>query len=105
MTDKIKTTVSIIDDEQIRLLNQKHRGQDYFTDVLSFEINEKDEHGHLVLGEIVINREQAARQAAELGHSTEEEIAFLTAHAMMHLQGIHHPEDAWSVLGTKPCQR
>ena len=90
MSEKIKATVSIVNDEQMQRLNAKYRSQDYLTDVLSFSVNEVAEDGALLLGEIVINRDQATRQAQELGHSPEEEIAFLTAHAMMHLQGVHH---------------
>ncbi|OGC59930.1 rRNA maturation RNase YbeY [candidate division WWE3 bacterium RIFCSPLOWO2_01_FULL_42_11] len=91
--DKVSASVSIVNDEQMQKLNKKYRSKDYFTDVLSFTINEKTPEGELLLGEIVINRDAAARQAIELGHSTEEEVAFLTAHAMMHLQGVHHEHD------------
>lgn len=91
--DKVSASVSIVNDAQMQELNKKYRSTDYLTDVLSFTINEKTPEGEFLLGEIVINRDQAARQAKELGHSTEEEIAFLTAHAMMHLQGVHHDHD------------
>lgn len=87
---KIKTTVALVNDEQMQKLNRQHRGEDYLTDVLSFSLNEQTQEGVILLGEIVIDKDQAERQAQELGHSAEEEIAFLTAHAMMHLQGIHH---------------
>lgn len=93
MTNQIKTTVAIVDDKHIKELNRKHRGKDYLTDVLSFSLNEPTDEGVTFLGEIIIDKDQAERQAQELGHSTEEEIAFLAAHAMMHLQGIHHPEE------------
>jgi len=93
MAKNIKTTISLINDEQMKKLNKKHRGKDYITDVLSFELNEETPGGYFLLGDIVINRDQAERQAKELGHTVEEEIAFLAAHAMMHLQGTHHNDD------------
>lgn len=70
----------------------KHRGLDHPTDVLSFEMSQKLPDGTLLMGDIVVDREQAARQAKELGHSVEEEIAFLVAHGALHLMGVHHEE-------------
>ena len=74
-------------------LNKKHRGIDYPTDVLSFEISEKLPDGTRIMGDIVVDGDYARRQAKELGHSVEEEIAFLVAHGAMHLMGVHHDED------------
>ena len=43
----------------------------------------------------MISVETAERQAAELGHSTEREIAFLAIHGTLHILGYDHmlPED------------
>jgi probable rRNA maturation factor len=43
-----------------------------------------------MFGDIVISLEQAEKQAAEFGHSFEREVAFLTAHSMLHLLGYDH---------------
>lgn len=89
--DKLNFTVSIVSDSQMKKLNQKHRGLKHSTDVLSFEIKEKLPNGEWV-GEVVVDQSYARRQARQLKHSYEEEVAFLVAHGVMHLMGVHHEE-------------
>ena len=80
------------------MLNREYREKDAATDVLSFPMYEADElpkggdaDGETVtLGDIVLSVERAAEQAAELGHSTEREIAFLCIHSTLHLLGYDH---------------
>ena len=55
-----------------------------------------DDEGNLdpdELGDIVISLERAKLQAEEYGHSIERELAFLTAHSMLHLFGYDHIEE------------
>ena len=42
---------------------------------------------------IVISMERAREQANEFGHSFLREVAFLTAHSMLHLLGYDHVDD------------
>ena len=86
-------SVSIVDDSEIKKLNKKYRKKDYATDVLSFNISEKREDGTLYLGDVIVNKDQAKRQAGEYGNSVEEEISELTAHGVLHLLGVHHDGD------------
>jgi probable rRNA maturation factor len=68
------------------------------TDVMSFPMDElrpgrdgeDPEEG--VLGDIVLCPSVAARQAAEAGHATEEELLLLTTHGILHLLGYDHAE-------------
>ncbi len=96
-------SVTIVDDEEIRAINKEHRNIDSPTDVLSFPMLEFDEDGEpvteydfdgeeIVLGDIVISMERAVAQAQSYGHSIKREIAFLTAHSMLHLLGYDHME-------------
>lgn len=99
-------SVTIVDNEEIREINNEHRGIDKATDVLSFPILEFDEDGNAIecdfdfsendtvmLGDIVISAERAMEQAKEFGHSFIREMAFLTVHSMLHLLGYDHVDD------------
>jgi probable rRNA maturation factor len=74
-----------VDDERMREMNLAYRGTDRPTDVLSFEA-ETDADGS-VSGEVIIAVPTAQRQAAEQGHSTDYEIAWLFAHGLLHVLG------------------
>lgn len=101
-----EVSVTIVDDDEIRLINKEHRDIDKSTDVLSFPMVEfvngeliSDEGDYdmdldeLMLGDIIISAQTAKRQAIEYGHSFEREVAFLTAHSCFHLLGYDHMED------------
>ena len=84
-------SVLITDNEEIHSLNAEYRQKDAPTDVLSFPLF--DEFGNLdyyELGDIVISLERAKTQAEEYNHSLKREVAFLTAHSMLHLLGYDH---------------
>ncbi len=94
-------SVTFTDNEQIRVINNEQRGIDKATDVLSFPMLEFDEDGtacadydtdgdYVILGDIVISLERAREQSEEYGHSFIREVAFLTAHSMLHLLGYDH---------------
>lgn len=93
-------SVSIVDNDEIRQINKQFREIDRATDVLSFpmltfakgEEPDRNENGEILLGDIIISLERAKEQAAEYGHSLQREIAFLTAHSMLHLLGYDHIE-------------
>ena len=98
MENDVEVSVTFVDDEGIRALNRKFRNLDKPTDVLSFPLLDYegeseepffDELCHN-LGDIVISLERAMAQANEFGHSFEREVAFLTAHSMLHLLGYDH---------------
>jgi probable rRNA maturation factor len=76
------------DDDNIRRLNKQYRGKDAVTDVLSFPSGEEG-----FLGDIAISLPRAFKQAKEYGHSEEREVAFLTAHSMLHLFGYGHDSE------------
>ncbi len=89
--EKINVSVLICDDEEIHRLNKEFRNIDKPTDVLSFPMYDEDgELDEEELGDIVISLERAKQQAEEYGHTLEREVAFLTAHSMLHLFGYDH---------------
>jgi probable rRNA maturation factor len=90
-------TLTIVPDGRMRALNREHRGVDSVTDVLSFPLTEPGGAGFVLppsepthLGDVVVALEQARRQAAEYGHGFERELAYLTAHGILHLLGYDH---------------
>lgn len=103
--------VVITDNDGIHQVNQEYRNIDRPTDVLSFPMieykeagnfdiideNNEDvfnpETGELVLGDIMISIEKVKEQALDYGHSELRELAFLTAHSMLHLFGYDHMEE------------
>lgn len=93
-----EVSVTFTDNEGIHELNSKYRGVDRPTDVLSFPLFDYDgtseeppvDEMMNMLGDIVISLEKAMEQAEQFGHSFEREVAFLTAHSMLHLLGYDH---------------
>ena len=47
----------------------------------------------VLLGDVVICREIAAKQAEEYGHSVEREEAYLLVHGLLHLLGYDHEDE------------
>ena len=88
-------TLSILltDDAQIQALNRVYRGFDKPTDVLSFDVHERDpETGCLYLGEIIISIPYASKQARKNGHPLLAEVQLLIVHGVLHLLGHDHAE-------------
>jgi len=95
-----KTEISVLftEDKFIRSLNNKYRGIDKSTDVLSFSLREgsvktPESESDKLLGDIIISVETAQRQADNLNHSTEKELTVLLIHGLLHLTGYADEED------------
>ena len=88
---RFEVNVTVCGDEYIHKLNKEYRGVDRPTDVLSFPMFEFDNPDQLtLLGDIVISRDTAYRQALEYGHRAKREFCFLAAHSALHLLGYDH---------------
>src|ERR1043165_6746096 len=85
--------VAFVSDRAMRELNRRWRGKQGTTDVLSFPAgqDEFEKVEGLMLGDVVISVEQAARQAEEHGLEFDEEVAQLILHGLLHLCG-YDPE-------------
>ena len=94
--DRAEVNILFVDSERIREENNRHRKVDSVTDVLSFPLGENGEYdtnpetGAKMLGDILICVSRAVEQAERFGHSFRREIAYLTAHSMLHLLGYDH---------------
>ncbi len=85
-------SVLVVDDEEIRSLNRDYLQRDKPTNVISFSMQEGIGGGvnPLMLGDVVISAETAARDAAEAGIPFESELHFLLLHGILHLLGYDH---------------
>jgi probable rRNA maturation factor len=106
----VEVELTICGDAEMERLNFDHMGERGPTDVLSFPLHEwsidgDGSHSHLaddgglgppgaplLLGDVVIDLDQAVRQAADGGWSVAEEIVLLAIHGMLHLLGHDHAE-------------
>lgn len=103
-------SVAIVSDAHVQRLNRRFRGVNTPTDVLSFPDTEargrrpgtggtrfagpRPPASDLCLGDIVIARGVARRQAREAGHSEMTEWRVLALHGLLHLMGYDHERDA-----------
>lgn len=89
--ETIELSVLLCNDEFIRQLNKDWRDEDHPTDVLSMSQHIPElKLPILMLGDIVISVETAARQAEERGHTLLDEIRILLVHGLLHLLGFDH---------------
>jgi probable rRNA maturation factor len=98
--------VALVSDRRVRALNRTYRRKDYATDVLSFgeplalspqpsalSSSRSFLSPQPFLGEIVIARGVARRQAREARHSERTELRVLALHGLLHLLGYDHERD------------
>ena len=86
-------SVLLVDDRSIRDLNRDFRQIDRPTDVLSFPSGDyplAEGDDYLYVGDMALSLERARKQAEEYGHTYEREVAFLTAHSVLHCLGYDH---------------
>ena len=105
--------IAVVSDRRVRALNQRYRGHDRPTDVLSFPATNWPQRrqnpqrpvskrglassassaANVFLGDIVIARGVARRQAREVGHPESTELRVLALHGLLHLLGYDHEHD------------
>lgn len=95
--DNVEVSVVLTDDAYIKELNGQYRGIDASTDVLSFALHDGDpmpDSGEDdLLGDVIISLPTAVLQGEEYGHGLKRELAYLTAHGVLHLLGYDHMDD------------
>ena len=92
--------LAFMDDLSIKKLNNTYSGNDYPTDVLSFDYREDGGPIGNVIGEIAISLETAARQAVAAKTTLDDEVALLGLHGILHILGYDHAEpDEQKVVG------
>ena len=85
-------SILIVGDRRIRQINRDYLQRDKATNVISFAQQEGEMVGGetLLLGDVVISAETAARDAADAGLPFASELYFLLLHGILHLLGYDH---------------
>ena len=93
---RAELSLALVGDAAMAELNLHHRGKRGPTDVLSFSLLEgaHSEYRGALLGDVVIDVEQAARQARRARRPLDDELAKLVIHGVLHLLGHDHEEAA-----------
>jgi probable rRNA maturation factor len=81
--------VALVADRQVHELNRRFRRKNAVTDVLSFPAAAPG-----LLGDVVIARGVAGRQARAAGHDLATELRVLALHGLLHLLGYDHEHDS-----------
>ncbi len=92
--------IKLVDEPAMEVLHVQWMDLPGPTDVMSFPMDElrpgRDgaEPVEGILGDVVLCPTVAQAQAAEAGHTTQEELLLLTTHGILHLLGFDHAEPA-----------
>ena len=89
----LSLTVRVVGEEEMTKLNQRYRGRNQSTNVLSFPIEpllgmHTDLLGDIVVCGPVVNREAAIQHKSSMGH-----WAHMVVHGLLHLFGYNHESD------------
>jgi probable rRNA maturation factor len=105
--EDVEVELTLCGDAEMTRLNFDHMGERGPTDVLAFPLHEWEIEGHrsrlgdddgsrppgaLLLGDVVVDVDQAVRQASAGEWSVAEEIILLAIHGCLHLVGHDHAD-------------
>lgn len=103
---QLQLCIAFITESEMKELNERTRGIDKVTDVLSFpnfslkpyetiDVTDKSNFigKYILLGDMAICLKRAESQASEFGNSTREEVIKLVIHSALHLMGFDHIKD------------
>ncbi|WP_198147390.1 rRNA maturation RNase YbeY [Gilvimarinus polysaccharolyticus] len=88
-----EVSVCIVDAATSADLNNRYRGKNYPTNVLSFPADLPPELNLPLLGDLVVCAEVVAREAAEQGKQAQAHWAHMLVHGTLHLLGYDHIDD------------
>jgi probable rRNA maturation factor len=91
LTDGIELSVSFVDEAEMAGLHVRYMHEEGPTDVLSFPLDEVDDRGVRLLGDVIVAPAVAARNNPS---DPAAEIRLLVVHGILHVLGYDHEEDA-----------
>jgi probable rRNA maturation factor len=90
-SDRVELSVSFVDEAEMTELHLRYMNEEGPTDVLSFPLDEIDDRGVRLIGDVIVAPSVAARNnpADPAG-----EIRLLLVHGILHVLGYDHEDDA-----------
>lgn len=96
MASNCELSLVFVDDEEIAEINESYLGHVGPTNVISFAMQEGElppDLKDVLLGDIIISTDTAAREAEAGGITADERILQLMLHGILHLCGYEHVND------------
>lgn len=96
MASNCELSLVFVDDEEIAVLNETYLGHKGPTNVISFAMQEGElppDLKDILLGDIIISTDTAAREAEAGGITADERVLQLMLHGILHLCGYEHVND------------
>ena len=87
-------SVRVVDEQEGQALNEKWRGKNAATNVLSFPCSLPEGVPDFMLGDVVLCAPVVEREAAAQGKTEAAHWAHLLVHGILHLLGYDHEQDA-----------
>ncbi len=100
---EIEISVAVVDNEEIKKLNNNLREKDAVTDVLSIGdySDEKniftEKENNIFLGEIILCYEFIEKSAKINGKTVEHELSYVFSHGILHLLGYKHSDEMYAI--------
>ena len=90
-SDRVELSVSFVDEAEMAELHLRYMNEEGPTDVLSFPLDEVDDRGVRLIGDVIVAPSVAAKNnpADPTG-----ELRLLLVHGILHVLGYDHQEDA-----------
>ena len=88
--ERAELSVSFVEQDEIAGLHERFMDEPGPTDVLSFPLDDIDEDGVRLLGDVVVAPAEAARNNPS---DPEAELRLLLVHGILHLLGYDHEDD------------
>ena len=96
-------TVAVVDDPRMVQINRQYKQRNETTDVLAFDL--RNSEADPVEADLVICRDEAARQAAARGHDIRLELLLYAVHGLLHVLGYDDAErDAAALMHQREDQ-
>jgi probable rRNA maturation factor len=89
--DGVELSLSFVDEDEMAGLHVRYMDEEGPTDVLAFPMDETDDRGVRLLGDVIVAPSVAARNNTD---DPVGEVRLLVVHGILHVLGYDHQEDA-----------